>query len=439
MPEPALRTPAAALLLGLALLPGAAAAQEPAAGARAGGIESLLERLEAATRARREAARTAWREFGPAFRAAPEDEEPRRTLLALAPEIQEPVLEELARAAEDPDSGGRLLPLLELAAEVCNAAGADRLAALAPRLPLALRPPALEAAAARGGPRTRARLEELLTAPDPLERLAAVRALLAHGPPERAAFWLARLDPAGLDAGELSAGLATLAARGLPEDFRLPPAWLETPPAALLPGILALLEVRPEEAALPLLTDLALDREAELEARGRTLAILEEHARRFRARESLRRLAEHLEEHPTDRLNPSIAWTLHDLGDKKGARWLLAGPKAEVEASPRDWRAWRRLARVQLGLGDYNDSWRSWKTVEGLVRASSSRFGGLDLEDWVDAARAACGARKTRDAATWLEQAARLAPRGLAEYRDAPEFEPYLKKQPFKSLLRVED
>ncbi|TAH35591.1 MAG: hypothetical protein EYC70_13115 [Planctomycetota bacterium] len=406
--------------------------QDP--GAPAPGVEGFLDSLRAHAAPRRAAAREAWKSFGPLYLEKP-GEDTIAPLLAAAPEIQEPALEELA-AASAAAASERVAALVALLGASMNAAGAESLAALVPALPVGEQAPAIEAVVARGGAATVAGAERWLLEGAPAQRAAALSALLAHAPIERAPGWLAHPATAQLDGTAVGAALERLAARPLPETLRLPAALYQRREGALVAPLLGVLQRAPdpdtEAFLIRVLEQPGRDRDTRLSA----LAALERGSQAFHWRDGEKRLEQLLEQKPPDPLSEPFAWTLHRLGNKTGTRFLLAVPQAAVKSNPRSWRNRFALGRTLVELGDWTEAYTHFAEGVDLVE-DTPNFSNVRREDWLYAARAAAGARRLRDAAAWLE-ASEMSPVELEAYRALPEFAPLLDRQPFKRLFGLE-
>lgn len=407
------------------------APQASGAGA-GGGLESLLQALTERTAARREAAREGWKQNGPQYLAEP-NERSLQALLPFAPEIQEPVLEALER---DPSAVDGSLALVQLLAVTMNAAGAQRLEVLLPRLPDACRPAALEAVAARGDARTLAGVVAMLEGGAGVQREAALAALLAYGPLEQVPAWLAQPGLLDLSGNAWSAALARLAARPLPDGLRLPAALYERRDTVLAQPLLQILQQAPDPAAEPFLLRVLEQTGQERDTRLLALQLLESGTVAFHWHEGEKRLEQWLEQKPPDPLVDEFAWCLHRLGNKNGTKYLLAVPLAAVKSNPRNWRNRFALGRTYVDLGDFAEAYTQFAEGVDLVEGTPN-FERVSAQEWVYAARAAAGARRLRDAGTWLEDSG-LSSSELKPYQELPEFAALLDRQPFKRLFGLD-
>ena len=130
-----------------------------------------------------------------------------------------------------------------------------------------------------------------------------------------------------------------------------------------------------------------------------------------------------------------MAWALHRIGNREGSKYLLAELKEEAEANPRDWRIQLGYARRLVDLESFSDAYKIYRFQFERLEKTPEIF-RVNNSDWLCAARAAAGARRPADSGKWLGRA-RMSPSELRSYRDLPEFEPYLAKQPFKRLFGI--
>lgn len=423
---------AAALLLAPLLLP-LQSGQGP-------GLESLTEDLAARTAAKRQAAEQAWKEHGKAYLAQPA----RATmdpLLQHAPEIQEPILEAMrTRLKAETPATDQLQNLLLLLARCQNAGGAARLWDLLPQLPAALQAEALRAVIRSGGQRTRTSARRFLTADQVGMRQAALEALLLHAPSAQIPGLMPYLEFRGMDLESFGATLGELAERSLPPEFLLPESSFELAHGPFQAGLVNYLVSHPQENAEAFLLDRVLNRNGNNlspDARIASLQAYEVAAERFRWRSGIRLLARELKDMSRNTFSLELAWALHRLGENAGANYLLASPEAEAKRNPDDWRAQFTLGRLQVDLGEFQAAYRNFKkTLDSLEGTPVARR--IDSQDYLYAARAAAGAKKSKESGQWLI-ASRLTVKQLEPYRSLPEFEPYLKKAPFSRLFPVAD
>ncbi|MHC4824200.1 MAG: hypothetical protein ACYTEP_09300 [Planctomycetota bacterium] len=423
---------AAALLLTSLLLPTPQGQQ--------GGFEGLTSSLEQRTAQRRAAAQTAWDQHGAAYLKQPS----RGTmdpLLKFAPEIQEPVLKaiRLNLAAEVPAAD--VLPnLLQLLARCLNTGGSAELLQILPSLPGSERGAALRLVIQQGSGRVLSSSRTYLDHQDPHLRQAALEALLLRLPPEETPALLSRIRYGELEPESFGAFLDALADRDLPDAFQLPAtSFLQTHPS-FLEGLVHFLTAHPQENAEDFLLDRALDRaKAGLSSSVRTAALhgFEATALEFRLRGGPRQLTRALKDMARSPFSLEVAWTLHRLGEKAGKDYLLEGPEKAAKRNPDDWRAQFALGQMQVDVGEFHPAYRVYKkTLETIEDTPVARR--IEKMDYLYAARAAAGAKKSKDSGLWLA-ATRMRPEELAKYRDLPEFEPYLKKDPFRRLFQVAD
>ena len=419
--------------------PPSAVAQGSAGGVETGsGVEGVLGALRDRSTMRRDAARAAWEQHGSAYLEEPGAEERIAPLLEHAPEIQEAVLRELRNwlAAEEPDPA-RGDALLQLLGRTMSAAGADRLAALLPELPSGQRQSGLLFSVSRGGIRGVQIAERWLRGGSVTERQTAIDALLRHGEASRAAAWLAQVPVEDVDPAVLGAALGALAQRAeLPQEFQVPEALLRDGPPAFRLGVLQLLAARPVAQAESYAGAIAVLRSEDAEVRRAALTVLEAGAEPFRWRAAPKDLADFLDTYPTDPLAEDVAWALHRMGHRDGARYLVAGPEAALRANPKDYRARMRLGRTYVELGKFRDAYKEYRTAIQDIEGTQS-YRNVDALNWLFAARAAAGARRYSDGAEWLEQA-RMSPKELEPYRDLPEFQGALNKPAFRRLFGLE-
>ena len=413
-----------AILAGSMLLPATLQAQS-------GKLDQLTETLRQRTEARRAAAALAWKEKGEAYLAGP-NEQRRDELAALAPEIQEPVLQALRKqlAAESVDAA-RVDALVSLLAATANSAGADRLAAQLDRLPPAARLRAIDLLGAQGGLRSVRALESSLGSRDEELRNASLLALLRIGGGEQCKAWLQRVPPKQLESDARIEVLDLLTARALPDGFGLPASWYELREPQEYEALFAYLSAHPDEEVEDFVTEFVFDRNRPMKLRLAGLAVAEHGARELRWRDAKRKMGVLLRAKDGDPMAEETAWALHRLDDKAGARFLLDAPEEAVKRNKNDWRAHLDLGEMQVRLSEFRDAYRSYEDAIQLADISRGR---LQPSDWLWAARAAAGARKEKEAGEWLART-RMSPRELAPYRDPPEFAELLDKEPFDRLF----
>ncbi|MFK5956072.1 MAG: hypothetical protein QM477_06470 [Planctomycetota bacterium] len=409
--------------------------QEPSAG-----FESLTAALQKRTAVRRANAEQAWKDHGAAYLNQPA----RGTmdpLLNFAPEIQEPLLNALQQTLrgelDQPDAQQSILLLL---ARCLNSGGSARLLEILPQLPPARQPDTLRSVIAQGGPRTLSLARTYLDHANPALRQAALGGLLLHLHVSETPSLVARMDFAQMDLELFGATLDELANRDLPDSFQLPTEAFRQTQRAFVAGVVTLLTAHPQENAEDYLLDRVLDRTGtglSTESKVDSLHAYEAGATAFRWKTGVRALARELKDLPRSPYSLEIAWSLHRLGEKAGRNYLLEKPLATARRNPDDWRAQFALAQLQVEVDEFQSAYRLYKkTLDSLEGTPVVRR--VEKWDYFYAARAAAGAKHSKEAGQWLV-AARLRPEELAPYRDLPEFQPYLKKEPFNRLLKVAD
>jgi|FLOH01.1.fsa_nt_gi hypothetical protein len=420
----------------LAFCPAAAPPQQPA-----GGFERLVQTLEKQTLERRTAAMGAWTSLGQAYLEQP-SLGTMSPLLTYAPYIQEPVLDALSAnlqsGANDPVLSRNLLQLL---GSVMNRGGAARLLPLIPQLPADQRALAVRYSIEMGGRRTRHLATRFLQAESADVRQSALESLLLHGDSKLVPALLDGADLTQLDLNSFGAVLEILGSRpDLPAEVRVPAAVYQQTNSDLLNGAIAFMAQYPQPDAEDFLTERALlprNSGLSIEARKLALSAYESGSEAFRWRNGSRAMVRFLKDEQPGEATYAVAWTLHRLGDKSGRKYLLAGPEERAKQNPNDWRTQLALGRMQVDVSEFNSAYRTIKetfdAIEGTQAASR-----LVAEDFFYAARAAAGARHSKEAGVWLT-ATRYTPGELAPYRNLPEFEPFLKKPPFNHLFPVAD
>lgn len=412
----------------------------PAQNGQGPGLESLTEDLAARTAARRQAAEQAWLEHGKAYLAQPA-RATMEPLLAFAPEVQEPILAAIRSEikAESPQAD-RLHNLLLLLSRCQNAGGAARLWDLLPQLPPALQADALRSVVAQGGQRTRSAARKFLQSDRIDMRQAALEALLLHAPAAQTPALMPYLRFEGMDLESFGAVLGEMAERELPPEFQLPSDSFGIPHGVFQTGLVTYLGQHPQENSEDYLLDRILNRAGNnlsVTARTESLKAYEAGAVHFRWRGGVRTLVRELKDLPRNTFSLELAWSLHRLGENAGANYLLAGPEADAKRNPDDWRMQFTLGQLQVEVGEHQAAYRTYKkTMDSLEGTPVARR--IDPQDYLYAARAAAGAKKSKESGQWLI-ASRLTTKQLAPYRDLPEFQPYLKKAPFSRLFPVAD
>ena len=409
--------------------------QQPSAG-----FEKLTASLEQRTAARRAAAEKAWTDHGAAYLAQPA----RATmdpLLDFSPEIQEPLL----RALEQSIRGELTAPdaqvsILQLLARCLNSGGSARLIEILPQLPPTQQASTLRTAIEHGGPRTLSHARTYLDHSTLALRQAALEGLLLQLEPSQLPALVSRFDYAHMDLELFGATLDSLAERDLPAEFQLPAYTFEQTHRSFIAGVVNFLAQHPQENAEDYLLNRVLDRKSEglsTEAKMESLQAYEAGAHSFRWNTGVRALTRDLKDMARSPFSLEIAWTLHRLGEKAGRSYLLKLPEDIARRNPDDWRAQFTLAQLQVEVSEFQSAYRLYKkTFDSLEGTPVARR--VEKWDYFYAARAAAGAKRSKESGQWLV-ASRLRPEELAPYRDLPEFGPYLKKDPFKRLLKVAD
>jgi len=415
-------------MLGLTLVLALSAAPPQNGGSS---LETWLADLERRTAVRRAHAAEVWSAEGPAWLAGEAHRLP--TLLEAAPELQGPVLSTLEKALAEGKAAASYPALLQLLGKLMNPAGAERVFAMIGELPEDVRPAAARAAIARGGPALWP-AARLLTAgpPSPL-RQAAVQALLLLVPDEETVALAAALAPEEGELAGLGDMLIALTARSLPAQFALPTSILDTAPTGLQRDLARFLLAHPSEGAQTFLVERALDPARPRQERGLFLAAFEAGAKLFRFRDGERAMEQYLVTAPRSESSEDVAWTLMRLGSRTAKGFLLDEVEREARENPQSYRAQLALARRQVDVGDHSDAFKNYKkTFDSLEGTAFER--SISSDDFVWAARAAAGSRRSKESGQWLEDSG-LNPVELAKYKDQPEFSTFLDKQPFKRLF----
>ncbi|HBF23273.1 MAG TPA: hypothetical protein DDW23_05585 [Planctomycetes bacterium] len=413
----------------------------PLQGSPSGSLEKLAGIIAEKTAERRSQASEAWDTHGQKWLTGG-NEASLDALLIISPEIQGPTFEALARTfAEQTDPKylyhnptilSRYIHLLE---NSMNPAGANLLVGFLSQFPDNTKNIALRASANCGSTAAIDLAESWTTSKKPDLASEGLRILLLHGPPEKIAHKLEDAQAADLPPGNFATILEALAKRKLPPDFELPLRLLRSTDFPIAGGIIAILEAHPDNRAEDFLLNIFLELDSPMEMRYRTLAIFEDNAKDFRWRKGERRLSEFLRKDAKGELAENVAWTLHRIGNREGSKYLLAELKEEAEANPRDWRIQLGYARRLVDLESFSDAYKIYRFQFERLEKTPEIF-RVNNSDWLWAARAAAGARRPADAGKWLGRA-RMSPSELRSYRDLPEFEPYLAKQPFKRLFGI--
>lgn len=426
---------AAALLLSPLLTPPAPPAPEVAwpSHQQETGFESLQAELARRTAARRKAASEAWVQHGPAYMAQP-SKSTMAPLLEVAPEVQDPLLEALQqRLAQKPIAVNDVQSLLFLLQQVVDSGGASRLLGTLEKLPAASRPDVLRNAVARGNQRTIAAARRYLDHADPELREAALESLLLHDRQENLQELADRIDLRQVNPELFALTLEELSVRELPEGFRLPAAVWEADHELIRGALATFLQAQPQEESENFLIALALDESQSLAQRQRALDAYVVAGTQFRWKAGVRDLERYLKDGNRDKASIAVAWTLHHLGERRGRRFLLAGPEEKAKRNPDDWQVQLELGRIQVDVAEFADAYRTFKrTFDSIDNTPIARR--LQPLDFLYASRAAAGSGHRREAGDWLS-ASNLSREELAAYRDLPEYADYLKREPFSRLF----
>mgnify|MGYP001367148020 CR=1 FL=1 len=145
------------------------------------------------------------------------------------------------------------------------------------------------------------------------------------------------------------------------------------------------------------------------------------------------KLQRFLKSNPKDGVAKEVAWTLHRLGDSKGAQFLLEGPQKSYKDSKGEWRYAVSLAKLQTELGLHKEAYSVFSRSYKAIRNPQSR-NRIRGEDCIWAARAAAGAKRPTEALEWLDRSG-YSTKELKQYKSMPEFEPYLDRIGFEALF----
>ncbi len=426
---------AAALLLSPVLIPPALPARVASAflPQQEAGFESLQAELAKRTAARRKAASEAWIAHGPAYMKQP-SKGTMAPLLEVAPEVQDPLLKALhQRLDAKPIQVNEVQTLLFLLQQVVDPGGASRLLDALDKLPAANRPDVLRNAVARGNQRTIAAARLYLSDQDPDLREAALESLLLHDRKENLQELADRIDLKQVNPELFSLTLEELTGRELPEDFRLPTSVWETEQKLIRGSLATFLQTHPQEDSETFLIALALDESQSLPQRQRALDAYVVGGNQFRWKAGVRDLERYLKDGNRDKASVAVAWALHHLGERRGRRFLLAGPEEKAKRNPDDWQVQLELGRMQVDVSEFADAYRTFKrTFDSIDNTPIARR--LQPLDYLYASRAAAGSGHRREAGDWLS-ATNLSRQELAPYRDLPEYADYLKRDPFSRLF----
>jgi len=426
---------AAALLLSPVLTPPALPARVATAllPQQEAGFESLQAELARRTAARRKAASEAWVQYGPAYLKQP-SKGTMAPLIEVAPEIQDPLLDALhQRLDTKPIPVNEVQSLLFLLQEVVDSGGASRLLDALGKLPAANRPEVLRNAVARGNQRTIAAARIYLSDQDPDLREAALESLLLHDRKENLQELADRIDLKQVNPTLFALTLEELAGRELPEDFRLPASIWAAEQEQIRGALATFLQTHPQEESENFLITLALEESQSLPQRQRALDAYVVGGNQFRWKAGVRDLERYLKDGNRDKASIAVAWALHHLGERRGRRFLLAGPEEKAKRNPDDWQVQLELGRMQVDVSEFADAYRTFKrTFDSIDNTPIARR--LQPQDYLYASRAAAGSGHRREAGDWLS-ATNLSRQELAPYRDLPEYADYLKREPFSRLF----
>lgn len=426
---------AAALLLSPVLTPPALPARVASTllPQQEAGFESLQAELANRTAARRQAAREAWGEHGPAYMKQP-SKGTMAPLIEVAPEIQDPLLDALhQRLDTKPIPVNEVQSLLFLLQQVVDSGGASRLLDALDKLPAGNRPDVLRNAVARGNQRTIAAARIYLSDQNPDLREAALESLLLYDRKENLQELADRIDLKQVNPELFALTLEELTGRELPEGFHFPTSiWVAE--QELIRGALAtFLQTHPQDDSETFLITLALDESQSLPQRQRALDAYVVGGNQFRWKSGVRDLERYLKDGNRDKASVAVAWALHHLGERRGRRFLLAGPEEKAKRNPDDWQVQLELGRMQVDVAEFADAYRTFKrTFDSIDNTPIARR--LQPLDYLYASRAAAGSGHRREAGDWLS-ATNLSRQELAPYRDLPEYADYLKREPFSRLF----
>lgn len=397
------------------------------------GLEKMIATLEAETAARRDAAQQAWVQHRDAFLLIP-NKGSLKPLLAAAPEIQDPALDQLAawlsssRKGKSPTDA-----ILILLSRVMDGGGADRLVSLMGQLPPERLPEALRMSVERGGRRAVETARTLLNSSDAALRQAAYESLMLHAPTADLSALVSVVPLTGMKLDSVADMVDGLAERRLPPDLRLPLAFLQTRDVPLKMAVVRFLVAHPQNDAEDFLADRAVATGLSTASRTEALSAFVAGAEQYRWRDGEKVLSTYVKRSPRSSATEQVAWALWRLEDKSAKKYLLEELEDSFRAAPDDKRIELALAKRQVSLGDFPDAYRHFKKVVDSIDDGVYSL-RMDPIDWVYAARSAAGARHSREAGEWLEMSS-WSPVKLAPFKDLPEFSAYLDKQPFKRLF----
>jgi len=395
------------------------------------GLDALYARLLEQTAQRREAAEVLWQSTGVPWLAGDRDAIPRE-LGEAGQELQAPATSQLEVFLEKPEVHRRsIYRLLSLLEKIVNPSGANRIAYLLAQIPADLRSSAFALCCQKGDGPSFAEVEKFLQSKDIQEKLAALSALLAHGPIERIGPWLSTCDLNLGPDGFTETILQIIGQRDLPQGFFLPEFLFLSKDVRESAAILTILKKAPdpsrEDWVVAILTDLSEIYDIRLAS----LIVAERGVAKMKWRSAERKMSALVRSRKPDALAEKVAWALFRLGQKDGKKWLLKEPKADAKDNPKDWRSLIRLGRMQVNVNEHKDGYRTFKEAIGLANLNRGR---LQDFDWVWASRSAAGCRKYDEAGAWLSKA-RLSPQELKPFANLPEFEDCRLKAPFRRLF----
>jgi len=402
--------------------------------APAQGLERMIATLEAETAARREAAEQAWTQHSEAFLLMP-SKSTLKPLLAAAPEIQGPALDQLAAWLSSSRKTGKnpVNSILILLSRVMDGGGADRLVAMMDQLPPDRLPEALRMSVERGGRRALETARALLGSSDAALRQAAYESLMLHAPTADLTAVVSAIPLTGMTLESVAAMVDGLAERKLPAELRLPLAFLQTRDVPLKMAVVRFLAAHPQSDAEDFLAARAVATGLSSDSRTEALAAFVAGAQQYRWRDGEKVLSTYVKRSPRSSATEQVAWALWRLEDKNAKKYLLKELEDSLRAAPSDRRIELALAKRQVNLGDFPDAYRHFKKVVDSIDDGIYSL-RMDPIDWVYASRSAAGARHSREAGDWLELSG-WSPSKLARYKDLPEFSAYRDKQPFKRLF----
>ena len=279
-----------------------------------------------------------------------------------------------------------------------------------------------------GGPEAAPALVESLGQPDPGLRRAAVVALGRLREAQASGRIAALLSGADPDlAAEILAALRAIAS---PDALPAVAAFLETPSATPLLGeALDYVVVVRGRAALPMILKRLASGTATV---GQTIRLLQAAGSVAPPadRETLAALREYLDENRVKNwdVRAEAAFALAALGDEAGAKGLLREYQAWIQKNSKLPGPYAGRGGVYLRLGKWREALADFQEAIRLSKGDP-----VDPKWYVDAARALCRLGRPREAVTFLQRSG-LNAKGLARYRDLPEFEELRKNEKYRSV-----